>query len=81
MRPVTIYRRIIFPRMWQIIWPAYTNDVIFPGAIDVQTATLDDPDAIPIQAQIQTAERVNWMEDLGSLPSFERYPPIGPDAP
>ena len=59
----------------------YTNDVIFPGAIDVQTATLDDPDAIPIQAQIQTAERVNWMEDLGSLPSFERYPPIGPDAP
>ncbi|PTC00383.1 ABC transporter permease, partial [Thalassospira xiamenensis] len=21
--------RIIFPRMWQIIWPAYTNDVIF----------------------------------------------------
>ncbi|WP_073954932.1 ABC transporter permease [Thalassospira sp. TSL5-1] len=29
MTPVTTYRRIIFPRMWQIIWPAYTNDVIF----------------------------------------------------
>ncbi|AUG52907.1 ABC transporter permease [Thalassospira marina] len=29
MTPATTYRRIIFPRMWQIIWPAYTNDVIF----------------------------------------------------
>ncbi|MFH1803550.1 MAG: ABC transporter permease subunit [Pseudomonadota bacterium] len=29
MSPPIIYRRIIFPRMWQIIWPAYTNDVIF----------------------------------------------------
>jgi polar amino acid transport system permease protein len=29
MTPTTTYRRIIFPRMWQIIWPAYTNDVIF----------------------------------------------------
>lgn len=29
MRSWTIYRRIVFPRMWQIIWPAYTNDVIF----------------------------------------------------
>lgn len=29
MTPFTTYRRIIFPRMWQMIWPAYTNDVIF----------------------------------------------------
>lgn len=29
MSPFTTYRRIIFPRMWQMIWPAYTNDVIF----------------------------------------------------
>jgi polar amino acid transport system permease protein len=29
MSRFTIYRRIIFPRMWQLIWPAYTNDVIF----------------------------------------------------
>ena len=52
----------------------YTNDAIFPGQIDVQTATLDDPDLIPAQAQIQTAERIGWMETLGELPSFERYP-------
>ena len=29
----------------------YTNDVVFPGMIDVQSATLDDPDAIPLQAR------------------------------
>jgi hypothetical protein len=52
----------------------YTNEVIFPGMTDVQSATLDDPDALPVQAQIQTAERIGWMEHLGSLPAFERYP-------
>lgn len=59
----------------------YTNDVIFPGQIDVQTATLDEPDSIPLQAQIQTAERIGWMNDLDILPAFVRYPPIGPDTP
>lgn len=54
----------------------YTNDAIFPGQIDVQTATLDDPDLIPAQAQIQTAERIGWMANLDQLPSFERYPPF-----
>lgn len=29
MHPFTLYRRIILPRMWRIIWPAYTNDIIF----------------------------------------------------
>ena len=52
----------------------YTNDVVFPGMIDVQSATLDDPDAIPLQAQIQTAERIGWMTHLGDLPAVERYP-------
>jgi len=52
----------------------YTNDVVFPDAIDVQTCTLDDPDAVPPAAQIQVAERVGWMERLGDLPAFERYP-------
>lgn len=52
----------------------YTNDEIFPGQIDVQSATLDNPDAIPLQAQIQTAEGIGWMAELHKLPSFERYP-------
>ncbi|HVF37323.1 MAG TPA: GFA family protein [Sphingomicrobium sp.] len=36
----------------------YTNDQIFPGQIDVQLATLDDPDAITPEVQIQVAERI-----------------------
>lgn len=52
----------------------YTNEAVFPGQIDVQTATLDDPDLIPAQVQIQTAERIGWMETAHELPAFERYP-------
>jgi len=52
----------------------YTNETIFPGMIDVQSATLDDPDTYPAQAQIQTAERIGWMEQAHALPQFERYP-------
>ena len=52
----------------------YTNEAIFPSQIDVQTATLDDPDLIPAQVQIQTAERIGWMEKLDQMPAFERYP-------
>ena len=54
----------------------YTNDAIFPGLIDVQSGTLDDPDLIPAQAQIQTAERIGWMNNLDAMPAFERYPPF-----
>jgi len=52
----------------------YTNDVIFPGQVDVQIATLDDPDAIRPDAQIQVAERIGWMERAHELPQFERFP-------
>ena len=52
----------------------YTNEQIFPGQVDVQIATLDDPDAIRPEAQIQVAERIGWMEKLDQMPAFERYP-------
>lgn len=52
----------------------YVNEAVFPGMIDVQTATLDDPGVIPVQAQIQVAERIGWMETAHELPAFERYP-------
>jgi hypothetical protein len=42
--------------------------------IDVQTATLDDPDAIPLQLHVQTAERIGWMATAHELPMFQRYP-------
>lgn len=52
----------------------YTNEVIFPGRIDIQSATLDNPDAFPLQGEIQIAERIGWMGKLGELPRFDRYP-------
>lgn len=55
----------------------YSNEAVFPGQIDVQSATLDEPEAIPMQAQIQTAERLHYIETLASLPTFDRYPGMG----
>jgi hypothetical protein len=52
----------------------YTSEVYFPGQIDVQTATLDDPDAIPPDTQVQVAERIGWVKHIGEIPEFERYP-------
>ena len=52
----------------------YTNEAIFPGLIDVQTATLDDPDALPPTVQVQTAERIGWVRGLNEIPAFERFP-------
>ncbi|MDP5102888.1 MAG: GFA family protein [Erythrobacter sp.] len=52
----------------------YTNAAIFPGMIDVQTATLDNPDLAPPTEQIQLADRIGWMEHAHSLPGFDRYP-------
>lgn len=52
----------------------YHNAEFLPGIVDVQSLTFDDPAAYPASAAIQTAERVAWVEHVGSLPSFARYP-------
>jgi hypothetical protein len=52
----------------------YTSEAVFPGQIDVQIATLDDPDSIVPSAQIQLAERIAWVDRLDSIPKFDRYP-------
>jgi hypothetical protein len=55
----------------------YVNEDMLPGLIDVQTATLDEPDAFfAPSAHIQVAERIGWMKDAHRLPEFERYPPM-----
>ena len=53
---------------------AYRNQQALPGLVDVQSATLDDPAALVPQAQIMVAERIGWMEDLGSMHTFEAFP-------
>jgi hypothetical protein len=53
----------------------YRNDSIFPGQVDIQTVTLDDPHSAPeVAAQVQVAERRPEIARLDSIPAFERYP-------
>jgi hypothetical protein len=53
----------------------YFNDVIFPGQVDVQTSTFDDPEQVLApQANIQLADQVSWMRESHALPGFDRYP-------
>ena len=52
----------------------FVNEAALPGLVDIQTVTLDQPDAVTPQVQIQVAERRKWMADLSALPEFARFP-------
>lgn len=52
----------------------YSNAQMLPGIIDVQSATYDDPDAVPARLHVQVAERIGWMESAHELPKHDRYP-------
>ena len=52
----------------------YRNQAIFPDQTDIHSATLDDSEQLPAQAQIQLAERVSWVATLNDLPGFDRFP-------
>ncbi len=52
----------------------YRNSAMLPGIVDVQTATMDDPNSMPPQMHVQVAERLKWVAGIGELPQFERYP-------
>lgn len=52
----------------------YRNSENLPGLVDVQVATLDDPNAFPPTVQVQTAERQSWIPHLATLEAFERFP-------
>jgi hypothetical protein len=52
----------------------YLNEATFPGQVDVQTGSLDDPEALPPAVRIQVAEAPAWFERFGALPVFPRYP-------
>ena len=51
----------------------YRNQAVLPGIVDIQSSTLDDPNALPPTIQIQTAERLGWMTHVHELPEFERW--------
>lgn len=52
----------------------YRNADLLPGIVDIQSSTLDNADQETPGVQIQVAERLTWMEGLGALPEFTRYP-------
>lgn len=52
----------------------YVNENVLPGLVDIQLATLDDPEAFSPQIHVQTADALAWEDELGELPRFERYP-------
>lgn len=52
----------------------YRNQAILPGIVDIQAATLDDPNSLSPTMNIQTAERLHWVTEINRLPEFERFP-------
>ena len=52
----------------------YRNADILPNIVEVQLATLDDPEALPPTVHIQTAEQIGWMKTAHELPRIERFP-------
>lgn len=55
----------------------FRNEEFLPGLVDIQSATLDDPDALEPKAHVQVAERLGWMANAHELPEFERFPGPG----
>jgi hypothetical protein len=49
---------------------------MLPDIVDVQSATYDDPDAVPARGHVQVAERIRWMANAHELPMFDRFPPM-----
>lgn len=54
---------------------AYKNANILPGMIDIQTATLDRPEAYIPEMNIQLTEQIPWEKVAHKMPGFDRFPP------
>lgn len=52
----------------------YINAEVLPGLVDIQVATLDNPEVLEPNCHVQVAERISWMKEAHNLPEFERYP-------
>ena len=44
----------------------------YPDTVDITTATLDDPEALPPDDQIWTVDRLSYMKHAEALPAYER---------
>ncbi|WP_315760173.1 GFA family protein [Sphingomonas sp. Y38-1Y] len=52
----------------------YRNPAVLPGLVDVQSATLDTPEAAPPGAEIMVRDRLAWLDTVPDLPKFNTYP-------
>jgi hypothetical protein len=52
----------------------YYNAKVLPGIVDIQSVTLDEPEAFVPQIHIQVADSLGWESSLEQLPRFDRYP-------
>jgi len=52
----------------------YRNPVALPGIVDIQSGTMDDPEAFPPGAHIMVKHRLGWTREMDKLPAFESYP-------
>lgn len=52
----------------------HRNETKMPGLVDVQVATLDNPEDWPPQLQVQIAEKLQWIDESVHMPEYQRYP-------
>lgn len=52
----------------------YVNENMMPGLVDIQTATLDDPEEFPPKSHVQVADMLSWEDTLAGLPRHQRFP-------
>jgi hypothetical protein len=52
----------------------YTNEQLLPGQVDVAIATLDHPERCPPEIQVQSAEKLTWLEPALASEAFARFP-------
>ena len=52
----------------------YVNEEELPGLVDIQTCTLDNPEALTPRLQVQAAEQLGWTLEMANLPKFDRFP-------
>ncbi|MET0982284.1 MAG: GFA family protein [Telluria sp.] len=48
------------------------QDDRYPDDIDIATASLDDPEAVPPRDHTFAAERLSWMQGMDALPAYPR---------
>jgi hypothetical protein len=51
----------------------YRSQAQFPGKVDIQSGTFDDPEICPPTEAIQLADAPSWIATVGMLPQHLRF--------